>query len=383
MKTIVVRAALVLPCFWLAGVASGQSDIMPGAATGSMGAPYVTPGEAPHSISIVGKVILDNGAAPSEMVLIERVCDGQAYPEAYTNSRGHFSFVISRAANSFADSAESTAMGRRSASVNEAGEPGEHGIENCEVRATLVGFRSDSVPLMNHRYMDNPDIGTIVLHRVANVDGLTISVTSVLAPTDARKAYEKGLEAARRNKPDQAQKHFGKAVEVSPQYAAAWCGLARVYAQRGQPEQAREAYMRAVAADPKYIPPYEGLYMLAVKESKWKEVADTTDHVVRLDPVDFPNAYYFNAAANLQLNQLDVAEKNARRALELDTAHRNPKTNYILGLILARKRDFVKSAEFLRTYLKAVPNDPNGKHIREQLGQIESLLSPNSAAEEK
>jgi len=267
-------------------------------------------------------------------------------------------------------------MGPRSLARTQSDEEGGYATRNCELRAVLPGFRSDSVSLVDHRYMDNPDIGTIVLHRLANVDGLTISATSVLAPKDARKAYEKGLEAARKGKPDEAQKDFAKAVEDYPQYAAAWCGLARVYAQRDHLDQAREAYTRAIAADSKYIPPYEGLYMLALKEAKWQEVAEETEHVVRLDPIDFPNAYYFNAAANLQLNRLDVAEKNARRALELDTAHRYPKTNYILGLIMARKRDFVKSAEFLRTYLKAVPNDPNGKHIREQLGQIESLLPP-------
>jgi tetratricopeptide (TPR) repeat protein len=375
VKTIVVRSALVLPCLWLAGMAKAGQSELPGAASEAMNAPYNTPGESSGAISISGKVMLDNGAAPSEMVLIERVCDGRAYPAAYSNSQGHFSFAFHRATGSFADSPEALSMGSRSAPRPEAGDQVRREVElDCEVRAALLGFRSDSISLLNHRYLDNPDIGTIVLHRLANVDGLTISATSALASKEARKAYEKGLEAMRRNKPDEAQKDFGRAVEGYPKYAAAWCGLARVYAQRDHLDQAREAYRRAIAADSKYIPPYEGLYMLAVKESKWKEVADTTDHVVSLDPFDFPNAYYFNAAANLQLNQLDVAEKNARRALELDTAHRNPKANYILGLILARKRDFVKSAEFLRIYLTAAPNDPYGNHIREELGRIESLV---------
>ena len=48
------------------------------------------------------------------------------------------------------------------------------------------------VSLSNIHYMDNPDIGTIILHRLGKVDGLTVSVVSALAPKDARKAYEKG-----------------------------------------------------------------------------------------------------------------------------------------------------------------------------------------------
>src|SRR5205809_1079104 len=52
----------------------------------------------------------------------------------------------------------------------------------CELRAALVGFRSDVIQLDTIHYMDNPEIGTILLHRMAKVDGLTISVVSALAP---------------------------------------------------------------------------------------------------------------------------------------------------------------------------------------------------------
>jgi len=41
-------------------------------------------------------------------------------------------------------------------------------------------------------------------------------------------------------------------------------------------------------------------------------VADATDRVIRMNPYDFPAAFYYNAVANLQLNKLDVAEKSAR-----------------------------------------------------------------------
>jgi len=82
VKTIIVRAVLVLPCLWLAGVANGQIDMMPGAATRSSDATFATPGENSHSIPIVGKVVLDDGTALPEIVLIERVCDGRSYPEA-------------------------------------------------------------------------------------------------------------------------------------------------------------------------------------------------------------------------------------------------------------------------------------------------------------
>src|SRR5205809_80391 len=65
----------------------------------------------------------------------------------------------------------------------------ERDLMGCEIRAALPGFRSDVVNLSGRRAFDNPDVGTIVLHRLANVEGVTISAVSLQAPKDAKKAY--------------------------------------------------------------------------------------------------------------------------------------------------------------------------------------------------
>ncbi|MGD1092260.1 MAG: tetratricopeptide repeat protein [Bryobacteraceae bacterium] len=338
-----------------------------GGNTPSTNSPF--PPSTTRPIYISGKVMLSDGTPPSDFVLIERVCGGSAHPETHTDSKGHFSFNVGQAPDTLADASETNSpMARNRVGSSNVG-PGQ--LMNCELRAVLPGFRSDSVPLSGQHYMDNPDIGTIVLHRLANVEGLTMSATSALAPKDSRKAYEKGLEAAKKGKPDEAQKEFEKAVETYPKYASAWFELGKIYEQRDHVEEARKAYSQALSADSKFINPYERLYMMAVKESKWQEVADTTDHVMRLNPYDFPNAYYFNAVANLQLGKLDVAEKSARQAVDLDKAHRNPRADYILGITLAQQGKFTESTEHLRAYLKAAPDAPDAETVRKQLAQAE------------
>src|SRR5204863_8182902 len=87
-------------------------------------------------------------------------------------------------------------------------------LMNCDLRANLPGYRSDVVNLAGHRMFDNPDVGTIILHRLGNVEGNTISATSLAAPKDAKKAYEKGKEALKKKKPADAEKEFQKAVEA-------------------------------------------------------------------------------------------------------------------------------------------------------------------------
>ena len=318
---------------------------------------------------INGKVALDDGTAPGESVRIERVCNGRPRTEGYTDMKGHFSFTLGQEQGILPDASEN--QGR----LNNPGGPNqgvrESMLMGCELRASLPGFRSEAVSLANHRYMDSPDVGVIILHRLANVEGLTTSATSSLAPKDARRAFEKGLEAAKKGKPDDAQKDFEKAVEAYPKYASAWFQLGRIYEQRDHFDQARNAYNQSITADGKYINPYERLYMFALNEHKWDEAANLTDRVMRLNPYDFPMAYYFNAVANLQLQKLDVAEKSAREAVKLDTAKQNPRAFYILGVIQSQKQDFPGAAESLRTFLKEAPDSKEADNVRKQLGEID------------
>ena len=59
-----------------------------------------------------------------------------------------------------------------------------------------------------------------------------------------------------------------------------------------------------------------------LQEQKWEDVARTTEVVMRLNPYDFPQAVYYNAVANSQLERLDIAEKSAREALAIGTPKR-------------------------------------------------------------
>jgi Flp pilus assembly protein TadD len=222
----------------------------------------------------------------------------------------------------------------------------------CDLRAQLAGYRSDLISLAGRRNLDDPNIGTINLHSLGKYEGLTTSATSALAPKDARKAFEKGVEAAKKSKFDEAQAAFLKATELYPRYASAWYELGMVYEKRTQVAEARDAYAKSMAADSRFVNPYERLYLLAFDEKKWEEVAQISNQVMHLNPYDFPGSLYYNAIANSQLMRLDIAEKSAREAVQL-SATQNPKVYYILGVILAKKQDYKGASESLRTYLKS------------------------------
>jgi len=338
-------------------------------------------------IFLAGTVVLSDGTPLNERAKIERVCNGVPIVEAETDRKGHFSFEVGRNFEMQDASVGSDPTGRGGSPFGNAGNSGgmsggrfggtDRRLWGCELRAALTGVRSDVIQLDTVHYMDNPDIGTIILHRIAKVDGLTISVVSALAPKEARKAYEKGRQAEANKKFDDAQKDFEKAVSIYPQYSAAWFELGRVNEQGNRIEEARKAYQQAIAAEPKLVLPREQLSWMALREAKWQELVDLTDEWLKLDPSNSPNAYYLSSVGNLQLQNSKVAEKNAQEAVRMDPGKKNMRARYVLGLAMAQNHEFTESAEAIRSYLDGAPDAKDKAAIQKQLQQIQD------AAQEK
>src|SRR5271169_3538526 len=90
----------------------------------------------------------------------------------------------------------------------------------CPVTIRLNGFRTTTGTLRQG--------ATIVLKRVGDHEGSTISMASLNAPKDAKKAYDKGAAAMSEQKWANAQKDFEKAVAIYPEYSQAWSTRGRL-----------------------------------------------------------------------------------------------------------------------------------------------------------
>jgi Flp pilus assembly protein TadD len=328
-----------------------------------------------------GKVMLDDGTPPPEPVVIERVCGGMPRPEAYTDSKGRFSFQLGQNQHMMMDASVGSSDPFGSSIGQRTGVPGggsnisERDLMNCELRAALPGFRSDVVSLAGRRSLDNPDVGTLVLHRLAKVDGFTFSGTSLYAPKDSKKAFEKGQKAAKKKKWDEAERELLKATSAYSQYAVAWYELGMTYQQQSKLEEAKNAYAAAVKADAKYISPYAQLARIAAAEKKWDESAEHSGKVIKLNPYYSPDIYFISGLANLNANKLDAAEEHAREGLKMDAGHRNPKIAHLLGVILAQKQDYAGAAENMRAYLKYAPQAADAENVKRQLSEVEKRLN--------
>ena len=347
---------------------------------------------------LLGRVATDDGTTVPYDVLVERVCNASVRQQVYATSGGNFSMQLGSMTDSYLD-----ASGDRSPQFGQAGKVSETGIPrreltNCELRATVSGFRSNVVSLVELTAVSSGmlDVGAIVVHRTEKIKGMTLNASAYKAPKDARRAYEKGIEAEKHGKLDDARQSFEKAVEIYPKYTNAWFRLGAVLQNLAQKESARTAYTYATKIDSKFLPPYLSLASMAYEAEDWTQVLNLSNHVLDLDPlkyanitgyildldpVDYAEAYFYNAAANYNLNKIEEAEKSGLKAERLDLRPRFPQLHLLLAEIFARKNNYATAIAETKIYLELAPSAKNADRVRERLAILEKLNGPASSGE--
>ena len=225
------RFSCVFLLFALSGIAVAQhgrpASGSPNSAVPPFSSGTISSPSTQSEIFISGKVVLDDGTELTEPAVIQTICRGRRHSETYSDTHGSFSFR-------FGDPTQGSAAAISDASSsnvnnNGMGTQSRQDLQDCQIQAELAGFSSQPVELNTRIGLTSSiDVGRVPLHRLAHVEGTSISVTSALAPPAARKAFEKGLEQEKKNKWEDAQKSFEKAVQIYPRYATAWYQLGRL-----------------------------------------------------------------------------------------------------------------------------------------------------------
>jgi TolA-binding protein len=384
--TLIFTLILTLSASSISAVGQGTKSPGPGRGTTTPNPPTTTrPTMTPNMSApdttfgrrafISGKVVLDDGTHITESATIQTICRGQRQTVAHTDSHGGFSFE-------FGDRTSAAMAGISEADVDSSWSPGSGGRGNqkdwrdCEILAELPGFTSQHIDLSSKmNTFETTDIGRVVLHRMGQVEGLTISATSAMAPKDAQKAFEKARDKAGKQKFDEAGALFEKAVQIYPKYAAAWFELGRIQLQKNEQEAARHSFEQSLAADSKYTNPYRGLAELDTQQQHWESLVKVTDQLLALNPISFPDAWLRNALGHYYLHDFGPAEKSARQGMKVDEGHQVVKLEYLLGVILMQKRDYQEAAVHIQNYLKQTTAPAEVEEAQKRLAEITRLTA--------
>lgn len=347
-----------------------------------------------YILFLQGRVATTDGTTLPNDVLVERVCNAKVRQQVHATSRGDFSMQLGSKFDSILDaSGDAPSQNSLSNRNSDLGIPRRE-LANCELRASVAGFSSSVVNLVDLDGMSSINVGAIVVQRREKIEGATLSASAYKAPKDAIRAYEKGMEATKKGRLLDAEKYFGKAVEIYPTYSNAWFQLGTILQKEHQKDAARTAFTRATTSDSRFLPPYLSLASMAFEAQNWKDVRDFTNHILDLDPShrvsgyildldssNYGEAYFYNAVANYRLKKFEEAEKSALKAERLDLPTHFPQVHLLLAEIFARKNNYDMAVIETRTYLELAPHAKNTEQVRERLAKLEQLNASAPAGE--
>lgn len=405
MKSFSLRTlfAVLISCavaFAQAGKPSSGGGGSTGTGTRSTPTPTITPTTPSRTIPpyqqpqtpifLTGNVVMDDGTPPTDRVSIERICNGRATREAYTDSRGYFSFSIGGPTMNTMpqDASESGNPGIDTpgifpSSAGLGGAPGgttqnlQQALIGCELRASMPGTLSGMIELADHvmSNMSDPNVGTLVLHRIGKVDGSSISITSLKAPKGARKAFDRGSKELKKDQYDKAKADFTLAVGAYPDYAEAWAKLAQVLLHDKEYANAISASQKSIAADNHFVEPYFSLIAASADQNDWKATASYSDTLLSLDGYHYPAAYYYNALAYMELNNLEKAQNSIVAARKYDLNSSLPKAVLLMGEIMMRRENYTEAVKAYKAYLERFPSGPSSEFARNQLNAAQTKLA--------
>lgn len=212
---------------------------------------------------------------------------------------------------------------------------------------------------------------------VAIADELSSRIEGVVAEVpaeadtengEALQAYLKGREAWRKRSAaslEEAETRFAKAVELDPQFARAWSGLADTYllqtdyGRRPVEEAIRlaePAAVKAVELRPKLGEAWASLGLLRLTAGQYKAAKSSLEQAMRLDP-RYEMAPMWLATVYANMGQVEKRREVLLKAVELNPLE--PVINVNLAELMASNGDPQGAREVLQRVLAITPDEPS------------------------
>ena len=307
-----------------------------------------------------GKVVMQDGSAPAQKAVIERVCpSGKPVQEAVANKFGEFVWRVNNDTASY-----------RALSI------GNHAQWRCSLRARMGTLVSGLIDIEDPVVMNRPELPTLTLQPADAAAGTPVEMPKLSKA--ALKLWDLGAKAVAAGQWDEAERNLREVTRISPRFALAWSGLGFALQSQQKPAEAREAYRRAIAADPASLLPRAQLLRMMVAGKLWAEASAGAAALIAADKEHrYPEAYYHHGMARYMLQDPEGARASLAEAVRLDTRHEMPQAEYLLGAALGAKGDRTGAVLHLQRYLEAAPAAPNAAFVREQVAR---LTSPAASA---
>ena len=298
-----------------------------------------------YPIIVTGTVTMEDGSPPPFIAWIERVCSDQYgdAPGPLTNKKGEWVWRM-----------QFDAFDPRS----------------CSVRATHPGYTSTLVGISNINLALHDT--TAKLPRLVLTGGVldpyTIHVSGDNMPAHTKGPFDKAMKDLDARKFDDAIAQLRAVVAAAPKYGEGWHALGVVNDREHHPAEAKDAYMHAVEVEPKLIPAWVTLARLCLRMRDWQCAVNASDGEIKVDTKQiYPEIYIHRAVAQYQLKDLAGAESSAQDAIRLDSKHKMPRAEYVLGRVLEAKGDINGARDHMSKYLELEATAPDAEKVQARM----------------
>jgi tetratricopeptide (TPR) repeat protein len=204
------------------------------------------------------------------------------------------------------------------------------------------------------------------------------SAVPVLAPK-AQKELAKVLEDLRDNRNADAQKLLEKLSRIAPSLPDVNYLWGAYYAQIKDQPRAKEYWLRTLQEDPRHVFALGALAQVATDAGDLPTAIGYLERAVEAQPSSWSYQQRL-AAAYLQHQEPDKAEKCALRAVELGKEHAAD-SQLILAQVYAKQNDRERAIQALEAYLADAPTSPRAPQVRQWIAGLQKPASATVSAQ--
>jgi tetratricopeptide (TPR) repeat protein len=197
-----------------------------------------------------------------------------------------------------------------------------------------------------------------------------VSAADLNVPPKARKEYDHGNEEMARQSWDKAIEHFNKAIELAPNFSAAYNNLGVSYGRLGQRDRQEEALQKAIAANDHCVSAMVNLGYMAMEDKHPSEAGSQLSKALTIDPNNVQALSYL-AQVDVDQGQYDLAIAAERKA------HALPHQQYaIVHYTAARAFEaegrIADAVAELQVFLQEAPQSPRAESARKAIAALQN-----------
>jgi len=306
---------------------------------------------------IIGQVLLSKGDFPQNPVMVELRFRGSAISSVYTDDQGRFGFY-SLEGNIY------------HVVINESD------FYPIDEMANVNPLVSPTTMLQIRLEFKKPVKQDPLAKRVGGGNPYIVDPADYNRqfPKKAVKEFEQAVEADRQRKPDEAIRHYEKALQFAPNFYQAHNNLGSDYLSKSDFSAARKQFEQAIQLNQSDAAAYFNLSNICILTSELPVARRYLDEGMRRQP-DSALGHFLEGTLNIKLGKLSQAEGPLRQAIQLDPLMAQPRLQLVnLLLQQGRKGDAVAQ---LHDFVSAFPESPFSAHAKELLKRLQTSSAPS------